>query len=173
MVMEYVAVGRVVSAHGIHGKLIIEPMTENPDRFRPGSRLHLEGEGDVPEAEVIIQTADPYKGKLLVSLPEVTDRTGAEALRGRYLYVEADDLPELEQGEYYHHQLVGLRAFDVSGEDLGVIRDVLTLPGQDVIVIERCGIEYMVPFVEEFIKEVDLGAEKVIIKTMPGLFDRV
>jgi 16S rRNA processing protein RimM len=171
MATEFIVVGRVLTAHGIHGRVIVEPMTENPGRFESGSKLLMEGEGEEPGAVMTVHVAQPYKGKLLVAFEGITDRSGALMLRGRYLTVSVDDLPEPEAGEYYHHQLIGLRAVDVSGEELGIVREVLALPAQDVIVIVRSGTEYMVPFVDEFIKKIDLDEEMILIEKIPGLFE--
>jgi 16S rRNA processing protein RimM len=172
MRVEYVVVGRVVSAHGIHGRVIVEPLTDNPDRFASGSVLCIEGEGEKMEREVTVGNAMPYKGRLLVALSGVTERGAAEELRGKYLCVPFEDLPEPGEEEYYHHQLVGLEAIDGSGDLLGVVRSLVSMPAQDVLVIERDGSEHMVPFVAEFVKRVDLERGVIIIADMPGLFER-
>ncbi|MFQ6105080.1 MAG: ribosome maturation factor RimM [Candidatus Glassbacteria bacterium] len=171
MEVNYVVVGRVISAHGIHGKMIIEPMTENPHRFEEGSKLCIESENGKAKWQVTVRGAAPYKGKLLVRVSEITDRTEAARHRGRYICVPVEDLPEPEPGEYYHHQLVGLQAVDVAGEILGIVCGVVPMPAQDVIVVEKSGKEFMVPFVDEFIKEVDLEGQRIIIKRMAGLFE--
>jgi len=170
MVPDHVIVGRVTSAHGLHGRMIIEPLTENPERFVSGSELRIEGDDGVSPAVVTIGSAAPHKNGLLVSLLEVGDRSGAENLIGRYLFVPVDELPEPEPGEYYHQQLVGLEAVDVSGEKLGMVKDVVAMPAQDMLIIDRTGSEYMVPFVDEFIDSVDLDRGVVFICSIPGLF---
>jgi len=173
MVSGYVVVGRVTSAHGIHGRMIIEPLTENPERFEQGSILHVEGDSEVPTSVVTIRSAAPHKNKLLVSILEATDRTGAELFRGRFLYIPVSELPDPEPGEYYHHQLVGLEALDISGEKLGFVQDIVELPAQDVLIVDRSGSEYMVPFVDELINRVDLETGTVYINNIPGLFGEI
>ncbi len=167
MDVDQVVVGRIICPHGVQGKIIVEPLTENPERFGAGSRLLLEGDGE--DREVIVEAAAPYKRGLLVSIEGISDRTAAEGLRGRYLSVLLEELPEPEEGEFYHHQLVGLEVIDQHGETLGAVTNVLSLPAQDMLVIERDGKEHMIPFVEEFIREVSLDAGTILVDNMPGL----
>lgn len=171
MRVSHVIVGRVISPHGIHGRVVVESLTENPDRFARGSRIFVEDVRGEVEREVTVNEVIPYKGRLLMALSEVMDRDAAQELRGRYLCVPVDDLPAAGEGEYYHHQLVGLRALDGSGEFLGIVRSVVSLPAQDALVIEREGIEHLVPFVDEFVRLVDLEQEVIVIRDMPGLFE--
>jgi 16S rRNA processing protein RimM len=168
-----VIVGRVVTAHGIRGKVIVESLTENPGRFVSGSVLYIDSEGDEEGREVTVGDAYPYKGRMLLSLSGIDDRNAAEELRGKYLYVPFGDLPPPEEGEYYHHQLVGLRAVNDAGVSLGIVRGVVSLPAQDALVIDRDGVEHLVPFVDEFVRNVDLEREIIVITDMPGLFEGV
>jgi 16S rRNA processing protein RimM len=78
---------------------------------------------------------------------EVGDRTGAEALRGQLLTIARGDLPPLEEGEYYHADLIGLACVSASGEPLGTVFAVENFGAGDIIEIEKPdGRRSMVPF---------------------------
>lgn len=116
-----------------------------------------------------------HSGTLLVRFAGCDDRTSAEDLRDTVLAIDSDQLaPSPDQAEFYDHQLIGLRASTVSGEDVGTVADVLHY-GQDLLVIDgagpRSGTEILVPFVTAIVPEVDLDAGTLVIDPPPGLLD--
>ncbi len=103
-----------------------------------------------------------------MGLGGVGDRDAAEALRAEEIAVEAAELPELANGRYYIHDLVGCRVEDLAGADLGEIVGVVPGP-QDWLEIEQEGERSLVPMVQPLLKEVDLEARRVVIDPPPGL----
>jgi 16S rRNA processing protein RimM len=109
---------------------------------------------------------------VIARLDGVTDRNGAEALRGLRLYVSRDALPPAEPDEYYHHDLVGLAVALRSGERLGTIAAVHNFGAGDLLEVARDGAEsVMVPFTDPIVPIVDLAAGRVVIDPPDGLFD--
>ncbi|MGD7707614.1 ribosome maturation factor RimM [Microlunatus sp. Y2014] len=168
-----VVVGVVGRAHGIRGELGIDVRTDEPEvRFRAGTRLHAEGE---PHRSWQIAGSRWHGEKLLVRLTEVSDRTGAEALRGVRLAtsVPAGASPE-DKDAYYDHQLVGLRVLDHDRRGVGRITEVQHGRGQDLLVIELDDADpaaepRLVPFVAALVPAVDLAAGTVQLADLPGL----
>jgi 16S rRNA processing protein RimM len=166
-----VVVGRVGRAHGLRGELAVDVRTDEPEtRLAPGNVLQT----DPAEAgPLTIETGRVHSGRLLLTFAGVTDRTAAEALRGTLLLVDVDPevLPE-DDDEWYDHQLVGLDVVLSDGTAVGEVREVLHLPGHDVLAIDRRdGDEVLVPFVEEMVPEVDLAANRLVVTPPPGLLD--
>ena len=163
-----VVVGRIGRPHGVRGEVTVEVRTDSPEfRFAPGAVLGTEPGRAQP---LVVAAARWHSGRLLLAFAGVGDRTAAEELRDLLLTVEvpADDRPE-DPEEFYDHQLVGLAARTRSAE-LGRVADVLHLPGQDVLVIRTPeGGEVLVPFVAEFVPEVDLVAGCIRIDPPEGL----
>ncbi len=162
-----VVVGRVSRAHGIRGELTVQVRTDEPERrFAPGSSLF------VGDRRLEVAGSRRHSGKLLVRFVGVDDRTAAEALHGQVLetQIHPDDAPEAED-EYYDHQLVGLSARRASGERVGTVREVLHLPGQDVLALDVDGQEVLVPFVGDLVPEVDLDSGVLTVSDVPGLLD--
>jgi 16S rRNA processing protein RimM len=163
------AVGKILRPHGIRGALVVEALTDWPSRFDPGGTLLLEaGPGRFEEVKIV--TGAPHKGRFLVALEGVEDREAAEGLRGRYLMIDRCDASPLADGEYWVHDLTGMKVVDASGALLGEVDDVLCRPAQDLLLVKaEGGGEFSVPFVKEFVKDVDTEAGKVTVELMEGM----
>ncbi len=164
-------VGRIGRPHGIRGEVTVEVRTDTPDiRFAAGAVLVAEPARLGP---ITIAAARWHSGRLLLLVEGVSDRTGAETLRGVVLSAEVDDTEAPEDPEeFYDHQLRGLAVLTMSGESLGVLEDVLHLPAQDLLSIRRLdGRELLVPFVLEFVPEVDVAGGRVLIDPPAGLLE--
>lgn len=166
-----VVVARVGRAHGIRGEVTVEVRTDDPDaRLAPGSVLAT----DPAEAgPLTVRAAHWHSGRLLLSFEGVADRTGAEALRGTLLVVDTADLEPLQDPEeFYDWQLEGLSAELGDGTVVGVVAEVLHLPGGDVLAVRREGAEeLLVPFVAAQVPVVDLPGGRVVLDPAPGLLD--
>ncbi len=164
-------VGRVGRAHGLKGEVLIDVRTDEPeDRLAPGRVLVTDPAVVGP---LTIAAGRVHSGRLLVRFEGVEDRTGAEGLRGTLLLVDVDpeDLPA-EDDEWYDHQLVGLGVVLADRTPVGEVREVLHLPGHDVLAVVRPdGSEVLVPFVNEIVPEVDLAASRVVLTPPPGLLE--
>lgn len=169
-----VLVGRLGRAHGLRGAISVDVRTDSPDeRFEPGSVLVRGTAGAADGPELVVADAWWHSGRLLVVFDGYADRTAVEGLRGSFVYALVDpaEVPA-EEGEYYDHQLVGLAAQTEAGEPLGVVSEVLHLPGQDLLAIAAPGApEVLVPFVAELVPVVDVAGGRVVIVPPPGLFD--
>lgn len=164
-------VGRIGRAHGIRGDVAVEVRTDDPDtRFAVDAQLRTDPAQRGPLSVVSTRW---HQGRLLVRFANVDDRTQAETLQGTLLVVDVNEAERLEDpDEFYDHQLVGLAAVTTDGQPVGVVTDVLHLPAQDVLVIERAdGVEVLVPFVAELVPSVDLDAKTVAVVARPGLLD--
>jgi 16S rRNA processing protein RimM len=108
----------------------------------------------------------------LLGFSGVSDRDAAESLRGTTLLTAATDLPDLvDEDEFYDYQLIGLRAVDSAGADLGVVTDVLHAPAAPVLEVRRPdGSTEMVPFVSAIVPVVDVAAGRLVIDPPDGMF---
>jgi 16S rRNA processing protein RimM len=122
-----------------------------------------------------VATSKWHSGRFVVHFTGVDDRTAAESLRGQTLTIEVDpaELPE-DPDEYYDHQLVGLNVALEDGSVIGVIGEVIHLPSQDLLSVKREGdTEVLIPFVMEFVPEIDLDTKTVTITPPPGLLNEL
>jgi len=152
-----IRVGQVTGAYGLEGAVKVMPLTDFDDRFDPGALLVLDG-----AAHEVEWSRESQPG-LVVKLQGIENRTVAELFRGRYLEVPDEAMRALEDGRYYYSQVVGLEVVNESGEQFGVIEEVLERPANDVWVSRRGSIEQLIPATRDAVLSVDLEARRVVV----------
>ncbi|ROR41929.1 ribosome maturation factor RimM [Kitasatospora cineracea] len=166
-------VGKIGRAHGIRGDVSVEVRTDEPElRLGPGAVLLTDPAATGP---LTVESGRVHSGRLLLRFAGVKDRTAAEALRGTMLIAEIDpdETPE-DPDEYYDHQLIGLDVVLADGTPVGELTEVVHLPYQDLLTVERPdGTEVLIPFVEQIVPTIDLDEQRVVITPPPGLIDPV
>jgi 16S rRNA processing protein RimM len=172
---KYFIVGRVRRAHGIRGELAVEIITDAPDAvFAPGARLFggtTAGELAEPRPELHVVQASPFKGGMIVSFREITDRTEAERWRDRYLLVPAAEVAPPEEGEVYVHELIDMRVVLASGEEVGSVMDVYDLPQGLTLDVRRPTGSVMLPFSERVVTGVNRETRVITIDPPDGMLD--
>lgn len=144
-------------------------MTENPRRFAEGSAMFV-GTDISSLTPISVLSSRPHQTGLRVRFEAVGDPSAAERLRGQFLFIAADQLGELDEGEYWEHELVGLAVRHVDGTELGKLAAVMDRPGQDLWSIETGAGEVLFPAARELVREIDLERRIVIIDPPEGLF---
>ena len=161
-------IGKVVKSHGIRGEVAVEVFTDEPDvRFAVGEVLHGKQAGK--ERDLTVKTSRPHQKRLLLSFEEVPDRTAADSLRGMQFF--AAPLERVEDSEeYYDHELIGLKVIH-EGEQVGEVTGVMDTPNRKILEIDYAGREVLVPFVIDFVPEIDLDGGTLTITPPEGLLD--
>jgi 16S rRNA processing protein RimM len=101
----------------------------------------------------------------------ISSREQAEALRGARLLVPIADVPEAPEGVFYHHQLIGCLCVDAVQGDLGQVSDLLEDGGGLLLVVERQGKRLLIPFVEAYLRSVDVDAGRIALQLPEGLVE--
>lgn len=161
--------GRIGRAQGTRGEVTVEVRTDDPEeRFRPGAVLYLTARTDLPDRATVVGHRW-QGGRLILRLEGCEDRSSAEALRGAVL--EADvDVSVTDGDEFHDLALVGLSVRDREGAELGRVAEVLHLPGQDLLGVDRpVGPELLVPFVRRIVPEVDVVGGFIVVDLPEGL----
>lgn len=153
-------VGRIGRAHGILGEATIEVRTDDAaSRFALGASLETDDHGNL-----VVDSVRVHNGILLISFAGHTDRNAVEKLRDVLLYAEVDiDAPGEDEDDYHVLQLIGCKAHLEDDTPLGEVKDVLNLPGQDVLVIQANSGEVLIPFVRALVPEVDILGKKLTV----------
>lgn len=166
--LRYMAVGKVVRAHGIHGEVSVNVLTDFPERFETTEWVYL---GNETEANPYrIEKYRWHKQNVLLTLAGVTDRTQAEQLRGQYVQVPIEDAVPLPEGSYYLYQLVGLEVVTTEDRFLGTITEILETGANDVYIVR--GDEHqeiLIPAIADVVKAVELEKGRVIVELIEGL----
>ncbi len=166
---EFVSIGYVSKAHGIKGEVVVSPITDDPEQFRRPMELFL-SDGRQIRDRIDIEKVREQKGKFIVKLRGFDDRNAAESIRGFYIQRRLESDEKLAPDEYYIFDLLGLNVVTTDGEKIGIIADVLTLPANDVYVVQGDSREFLIPAIKSVVKRVDLENEVVLIEPMEGLF---
>lgn len=161
-----VAVGRINGPWGLRGHVKVTPYTKNAERFRAGAHLLVRG-----DRREVLDVVYP-QGYPCVRFAGYNDATAAEALRGALIEIEAAELPPLPEGEYYRHDLLGLRVVTRDGAELGELADILATGANDVYVVRRPGAsDVLLPAIADVIVRVDLERRELVVDPLPGLID--
>ncbi len=161
---ELVVIGRVVKPQGRRGEVLVHPLSDRPDRFGSLRRAFVVGPGDRVR-EVRVASSWPHKGRHVLKLEGVDSIDDAERLRGCDLGIAEEELAALPEGSFYYHQLKGLTVSDGDGALVGVVEDLMeTGAGAPILVVRGPAGETLVPLATDFVKQVDLAEERIVIE---------
>lgn len=168
--MEFYNVGKIVNTHGIRGEVRVMATTDFvEERFAAGETLYLQQAVGEPLA-LTVESARPHKGFILVKFKDYDNINDVQGFRNRELLVSAADQQPLEDGQYYYHQIIGLKVKTVEGRELGTIKEILSPGANDVWVVKRAGKQdLLLPVIDDVVKTVDLENGEVIVELMEGL----
>ncbi len=162
-----VTIGRVIKAHGIRGEVVVDPLTDLPDRFDVGVELVV---ADDPTR---VRTSRPHQGRLLIAFEGITDRSAAERLRGAA--IEADPVDVAEHEHYFVHELIDRPVVDEDDRALGRVVALVELPtaaGYDLLeVVADDGRVWLLPAVDDYVEveEDDQGLRLRVVDPPEGL----
>src|SRR5262249_48942662 len=165
----WAAIGDIVGVFGVRGELKVEPLSDIPGRFTRLEVVYI-GEKHTPYR---VLSAHVHKHQVLLRVEGVADRTNAEVLRGKRLWIPAAELAPLPADQFYLHDVIGLRVEHINGQRLGIVADVLTTGANDLFVVRQTpsGTEILLPVVKAFVKSIDLAGGVVLVDPIPGIFD--
>ncbi len=165
MLKQYLEAGRVTGVHGVMGEVRVQPWADSPQFLCQFKTLYVDG-SHFPMA---VQRARVHKNMVIIKFEGPSDVPSALSLKNATLYIDRSDV-QLPEGAFFLADIYGLEARDAAtGETLGKIEDVLTLPANNVYVIRGGPRELMVPAVPQFIAETNLEGGYVRVNRIEGL----
>ena len=162
MTSPLILVGVFGAAHGVRGEIRLKSFTEDPASIADYSPLSDE-QG---RRAFAIKALRHVKDDMFVARIEgVNDRNAAEALTNLRLFVSRDRLPPAQEGEYYHHDLIGLSAVTVDGAPFGKVVAVENYGAGDILEIAPAGggETILIPFNDDFAPQVDFAAGRIVV----------
>lgn len=165
MLQQYLEVGKVTNIHGLMGEVRVQPWADSPEFLCRFKTLYV----DEAHFPMQVQRARVHKNMVIIKFDGPTDVPSAMSLRGATLYIDRADA-NLPEGTFFLADIYGLEARDAdTGQVLGTVADVLTLPANNVYVIRGGPRELMVPAVPQFIEETNIEGGYIRVKMMEGL----
>lgn len=163
--MEKIKVGKIVNAVGLKGEVKVYNYSDSSEIYEITPEMYVGSE------LLQIENVRLQKNMVILKLEGINDRNAAEAAKGRDIFITEGDLPELEEGEYYVRDLIGMTV-EEDGNVLGKVTDVLQNTAQDVFEVERKnGKQLLIPRVDEFVLDIDLDTRKIKVKLPEGLLE--
>lgn len=167
---KYFNVGKIVNTQGIKGEIRVISSTDFPEeRFRKGNILYIEVASN-ELFEVKVSSHRLHKNFHLLTFVGLDNINDVEKYKGKILKINEEQLSELDEGEFYYHEIIDCEVFTEDDEKLGIIKEILSPGANDVWVVKRSGEkDLLLPYIEEVVKEIDVENKKVIVHLMEGL----
>jgi 16S rRNA processing protein RimM len=165
-----VAVAALGRPWGVRGMVHLDPRGADPGFLLGRGSLRVRASGR-ETVDLGILGWHIAGGRLIVRLEGLSSVEDAERFRGAEVLVEAGGFEPAPLGTYYPHQLVGLEVLGADGSRVGVVRELLSTGGADLLKIAGEGREVLIPFAETICRRVDLAAGTITIDPPEGLLD--
>ena len=161
-----IALGLILKPRGLFGELLIRPYQARSRNLRPGLPALIK----TPDKEIhaAIKAVNFVGKRVFVKFDGIDDREKAEACIQGELFGKRCDLLPTEPDEYFVFDLVGLRVTDRGGSEIGKVREIITLPANDVLVVDTAKGEVLVPFVKKYVIEVSIEKQSITIDGAEG-----
>lgn len=164
-------VGKIVNTHGIRGDVKVLRISDFEERFTIGEELYLVSDNEQP-IRLVIDGHRTNKNFDLIHFKGYDNINDVEQYKGSHLKILEEQLTDLEENEFYYHEIIDCEVFLNTGEQLGVIKEILSPGANDVWVVKQLkGKDILIPYIDEVVKNVDIEAKKVIIEPLEGLLD--
>jgi len=167
---DFFYLGKVLRRQGHQGHLVVFLDSDNPSAYKRLKTVFADLQHErIPFLVESIQIG--HKGKAILKLEDVDTADHADAFAGIQLYLPMADLPKLTGNRFYYHEIGGFSVIDAVAGDIGIVKEVLELPHQDVFRIIHGSKEILIPLVDEVIQKVDRRRKIIYIDAPAGLID--
>ncbi|KZZ82870.1 ribosome maturation factor RimM [Bacillus sp. SJS] len=166
-------VGKIVNTHGIRGEVRVISVTDFADeRYQPGKKIFIFGEQTTIPKEVEIESYRKHKNFDLLTFKGHPNINDVEGYKGMVIKIPESELSELDENEFYFHEIIDCIVFTDDGKEIGKVKEILTPGANDVWVIKRPRKkDLLIPYIKQVVKEINPSEKKIIITPMEGLID--
>ena len=163
--MDWISVGRITRSHGLKGELKFFPSDRDDVIVQREQRVCL------GEAQLKIESVRGAKPPFIIKFDGINSIEATKNLTGQELRVAREDFEPLPEGEYYHFEIEGLKAYDDTGKYYGFIEEIIETGSNDVYVVRENDKEWLVPMIDSVVQSIDLEQGKLIFHCVEGLFE--
>jgi 16S rRNA processing protein RimM len=163
---EYLLVGMLRRPHGLNGELVMQVVTDFPERLKPGTEVAV---GPAHRVRVIASSRRHAEG-MLIGFERIDSPELAGQLRNEPVYVSAANRPALPAGQHYHHELLGLEVIGEDGASIGHLKEILLTGANDVLVVQTDDHgELLLPAIDSVMGHIDLEGRTLLVRVPDGL----
>ncbi len=173
---QYLRIGVLTRAHGVHGEAKVYPTTDYPERFEEVGEVIIKTPTD--DIRTQIESVKYFKNMAIVKFSCFSAPEEISKAAGSDILISREQAQPLEEGEYYIADLIGCKVWadersdSLAGRELGTVKDVLQTGANDVYVVETAGgNEILFPVIADCIKSVDIENNIITVNVMRGLLD--
>lgn len=163
--------GRVIKTHGLKGQILVSIDSDNLDHYTNITALQIGKSINEYKVYHIEDISIKTNGTAYIKLIDIQSIDNAQELVGMKIYLPTSDLPRLQKGKYYLHDLAGCQIYNEKNEPLGIVESANDFPGQTMLTVNIAGRSVLIPFVPEFFPEIDIINKKLIGRIPDGLLD--
>jgi 16S rRNA processing protein RimM len=165
---ETLLIGQIVAAFGVRGQVKMRSYTTHVEHLRRHIRtIYL---GAERRAYTLSDLFEHKPGLLILTLAGVATRNDAEDLRGQEVAIRESEAAPLEEGEYFIHQLYGLKVVAEDGTEIGRIKEVIETGANDVLIVTRPDQpEALIPMIHDVVQNLDISGGRVVVRLLDGL----
>lgn len=162
-----ISIGKLVGFHGVWGEVKIMSNSDfTAERFQPGQIVHIKNK------EFTIEKYRMHKKFHLLTFEGVANISEVEALKDEDVLQDTESVElTLEEGEFHFSEIIGLSVFTDENKALGKVTDIFQTGANDVWVVSDGQKEYMIPYIEDVVKTIDLEEGKIVITPIEGLLE--
>jgi 16S rRNA processing protein RimM len=162
--------GKITRLFGTKGELTLLLDVDDPNDYAKLDFFYVDIEGDLVPYFVEKLTFR-NNSTAIIKLIDNNDPQAVEKLINLMVYLPLDKLPKLKDDQFYFHEIIGYRVIDDTVGDIGFVKDVLELPMQELLQINKDGKEILIPVADELIERVDRENKILYISAPEGLID--
>ncbi|OCL27053.1 16S rRNA processing protein RimM [Orenia metallireducens] len=167
MTEKLITIGEIIRHQGNKGEVRVKPLTDFPERFELLDSVYLVK--NRIKKEVYIEDVWYHKQFIILKFEGFDGISEAIDHKGYLVQIAEEEKMELEEDNYYVDEIIGVEVYTEAGEYLGIIQEVLETGANDVYIVNNDGEELLLPAIKDVILNVDLNAQKMEVKLLPGL----
>ncbi len=161
--------GHVVKKHGLKGELSILLDVDYPEDYKSLESVFVEVNKQLVPFFIEYFQLNGDRG--IVKFEDVDDLASAERLFKAGLYLPVENLPELEEGQFYYHEVIGYMVIDKSLGEIGIVDQIYEFPNQDLLGVTHHGKEVLIPINDQIISKADHTLQQIEVDLPEGLLD--
>ncbi len=170
MERDLLPIGRVAKPHGVKGKIKVDYFGEDVKRFPLYREVFIKNHVGRLQAYEILE-AIPQPPRLILRLKGIERIEEVESLVGKEILIERRSLPDLQEGEYYWFDILGMVVETPEGKRIGRVKEIFPTGANDVYVVEGMRKEIFLPATEEVIQSIDIKRGRMKVIRMEGLWE--
>lgn len=170
--MEYITLGKVINVRGLQGELKLYCSTDfSKQRYKKGNKVSFYNEETKDRKEFTIKKYTRIAQNDYIFVEEIKDVDTANKYREYLVQIPKEELHHLEEGSYYFHELIGCKVYDHTLSLKGEVIKIESNGPQEILRIKTDKKDVLIPFIDVFLKEVNVEDKKIILNEMVGFFE--